>query len=100
MRAENITVNGAIMCLKEKKSRNENNSKKYCQVNPYKKSETNKSMRRNESEQTENASKQNENWSEQTETCATDTASSVYLNNPELLSSTLGTCPHKQVLMD
>ena len=55
-RASNITIYSVRISLKAKQRGNENNEKYNRQVNPYVKSETNKSAEESMSEQKENAS--------------------------------------------
>ena len=78
---------------KEKQSGNEANKKDNCQVNPYGKSETNKSADKNKSEQMEKTSKQ-------AEMRATNTESSSYLNNSQLMSTTYGKYSSKKLVTD
>ena len=53
----NINVNSLCLRPQEKRSGNENNEKKYCQVVPYDQNEANKSKYKNTSQQKEITSK-------------------------------------------
>ena len=90
--AENITINSVSITLKEKKGRKENNEKDDCQLNPYNKNVSNRSVDKN-------ASKHKENTSKQTETHTNDTAISSYLKSPPQISILLGKYPYTQVVM-